>query len=468
MADSPPEMVEWVLNGRRVESPAGMTVLEAARAHGQEIPHFCYHPGLSIAGNCRICLVESKRSPKPIISCSERVAPGLEIETHSDKAIDARNAVMEFQLINHPLDCPVCDKAGECILQNHSYEHGPDRSRFAEEKNIRHTKELGPSIDFWGNRCIVCTRCVRFLEEISGTGELCVIERGDRSVIDVFPGAPLDNPLAGNVVDICPVGALISKDFLYGARIWNMERTAGVCAGCARGCSIEVQTLDGVVKRLVPRHNPQVNDWWMCDHGRHDYRTQHDDRRLRVPRAEEEALLERLADLLAGDGDGRAAFLIDPFLTCEELHLVGTLADRLGGAAAGWLPREGAGERFPGGFVISAEKAPNRRGAEAILGRDVFRGAAESLRAALEAGEIGILMLFAGFPHPEAAPEEWAGAVRAARKRAVFALFEGFWSDGAELLFGATSPFEKEGTWVNEDGILQRVRAIPPARSDPS
>ncbi|MEM7261918.1 MAG: 2Fe-2S iron-sulfur cluster-binding protein, partial [Planctomycetota bacterium] len=228
-----PEMVDWVLNGEPVQSPAGTTILEAAKAHGAEMPHFCYHPGLSIAGNCRICLVETNRSPKPAISCSERISEGLEVQTHSEKAIEAREGVMEFQLINHPLDCPVCDKAGECTLQDYSYEHGPDASRFVEKKNIRHTKDLGPTIKIWGNRCIVCTRCVRFCDEISGTGELCVVARGDRSVVDVFPGIPIDNPLAGNVVDLCPVGALISKDFMFQSRVWNTEQTETVCGGCA-------------------------------------------------------------------------------------------------------------------------------------------------------------------------------------------------------------------------------------------
>ena len=460
MSSGETSMVNWVLNGEAVQSPAGTTIFEAARALGVPIPNFCYHPGLSIAGNCRICMVESNRSPKPVISCSERVAEGLEIQTDSPMAVEARNAVMEFQLINHPLDCPVCDKAGECVLQNYSYDHGPDRSRFDEDKNIRHTKELGPSIDIWGNRCIVCTRCVRFCDEVSGTGELCVVERGDRSVVDTFPTVPIDNPLAGNVVDICPVGALISKDFKFEARVWNMRKTDSVCAGCARGCNVEVQSLDGFLKRLVPRENPEVNTWWMCDEGRYDYRYDLADDRvtscsLDGNPIDDGTAHQALADML-GEGAGRVGVLVDPFLTCEEAHLAGRLAT--GAIVGGWTSRDGTAQCFPGGFTISAEKAPNRVGVEAVLGDQVFSGGAAALKSALEKGEIDTLVVFAGFPHPDLDPS-WAGAIGKAKRRAVFTLRAGAWSEGADLVLPSASPFEKDGTYANEDGRLQRVRS---------
>jgi len=456
-------LVRWVLDGRPVESPAGTTIFEAARAHGVTIPNFCYHPGLSIAGNCRICMVETNRSKKPVISCSERIAEGLEVKTQSDLAVTARNSVMEFQLINHPLDCPVCDKAGECILQNYSYDHGPDRSRFVEDKNIRHTKELGPTIDIWGNRCIVCTRCVRFTDEISGTGELCVVERGDRSVVDVFPGVPIDNPLAGNVVDICPVGALISKDFKFEARIWNMRKTESVCGGCARGCNVEVQSLDGFVKRLVPRENPQVNRWWMCDEGRYDYRYLLADDRVTGCSLDGSPIADAAAhDTLArwlNDPRGTLAILVDPFLTCEEAFLVREIARAVPGTVVGgWRSEDGPAQSFPGRFAISGDKSPNRAGVEAVLGAEVFAGGAAALRAALGKGAIGTLIAFAGFPHPRI-PAEWTAAVARAPRRAVFALRAAL-AEGAALVLPAASPFEKDGTYVNEDGILQRVRTF--------
>lgn len=463
MSDST-DLVDWVLNGEPVQSPAGTTILEAAKTAGVELPSFCYHPGLSIAGNCRICLVETNRSPKPAISCSERISPGLEVQTHSPMALEAREGVMEFQLINHPLDCPVCDKAGECTLQDHSYSHGPDRSRFVEPKNIRHTKELGPSITIWGNRCIVCTRCVRFCDEISGTGELCVVSRGDRSVVDVFPGIPIDNPLAGNTVDICPVGALISHDFMFQSRVWNVERTDTVCAGCSKGCNVEVETNSGFIKRLLPRENPDVNEWWMCDYGRFDYRYVHADDRVRTPRSGVEAIdpthaEERAAELVQAAGAGKVAFVVDPFMTCEEYHLVSRLAERTeSNHIAGWLPPEGTEESFPGNFTISAEKCPNRVGAEMVLGPEVFGLDQKKLVSALNSGDIDLVLVFAGFPAGDP-PDDVVSSLAKAKSRIVFTLFDGAWTDGADLVLPAASPFEKDGTYVNQDRIAQRVRS---------
>ncbi len=463
MPDKNTSTTRWTLNGQEVENTSGMTIMEAASEHGIEIPCFCYHPGLSIAGNCRICMVESNRSAKPVISCSERISDGLEVETESEVAVDARNSVMEFQLINHPLDCPVCDKSGECVLQDHSYSHGPDRSRFIEDKNIRHTKELGPTISIWGNRCIVCTRCTRFCDEISGTSELCIVERGDRSVVDVFPGIPIDNQLAGNTVDICPVGALISHDFKYEARVWNMERKDSICGGCSRGCNIEVETLDGFVKRLIPRENQHVNDWWMCDEGRHGWRHLYADDRVLEARCASGSLdssrsVAALMEIL--DNSPRVAFLIDPFLTCEELHLVQVLASSSSESlVGGWLPEPGAAAEFPSGFKISAAKHPNRNGAEQIFGDQVFGDDANQLQRALNDGSIETIVAFCGGPDPQGPGQQWSVALAKASTRVLFSAREGEWLDGAALVFPATAPLEKEGTWVSEDDRLQRTRS---------
>ncbi|MGE4619394.1 MAG: 2Fe-2S iron-sulfur cluster-binding protein [Planctomycetota bacterium] len=463
MSDQNTPMTRWQLNGQEVQNPSGMTIMEAAKEHGIEIPCFCYHPGLSIAGNCRICMVESNRSPKPVISCSERIADGLEIETESEVAVGARNSVMEFQLINHPLDCPVCDKAGECVLQDHSYEHGPDRSRFVEDKNIRHTKELGPSISIWGNRCIVCTRCVRFCDEISGTSELAVVERGDRSVVDVFPGIPIDNAMAGNTVDICPVGALISHDFKYEARVWNMDRKDSVCGGCAKGCNIEIESLDGSVKRLMPRENLEVNDWWMCDHGRYGWRHLYSDQRLISAHNADQELNDteatiELAELVSSANT--LAILVDPFLTCEELHLIHNLANsRPGSIVGGWLPPEGNEEKFPAGFTISGAKHPNRKGAEEILGAELFGQQAAQLQDALNSGTISTVIAFCGGPSEDGPGSAWSHALAKATTRIVFSVMKGDWLTEACLVLPATAPLEKEGTWINEDGRIQRVRS---------
>ncbi|MDE0959727.1 MAG: 2Fe-2S iron-sulfur cluster-binding protein [Planctomycetota bacterium] len=469
--DSAVSMTKWQLNGQEVENHAGMTIMEAAKEHGIEIPCFCYHPGLSIAGNCRICMVESNRSHKPVISCSERIAEGLEIETDSEVAVDARNSVMEFQLINHPLDCPVCDKSGECVLQDHSYAHGPDRSRFVEDKNIRHTKELGPDISIWGNRCIVCTRCVRFCDEISGTSELCIVERGDRSVVDVFPEIPIDNQLAGNTVDICPVGALISHDFKYEARVWNMDRIDSVCGGCSRGCNIEVETLDGFVKRLIPRENLDVNDWWMCDEGRYGWRHLYaDDRITQATRDGAEqtdsAATDALEELLSESGP--VAFLIDPFLTCEELHLVqGLAASRPGSKVGGWLPADGTAASFPSGFQISAAKYPNRSGAEQVFGDQVFGDDAKQLQKSLLSNGFDTVIAFCGGHQSTGPGDSWTQALANTATRIVFSVMNGPWLEGASLVLPATAPIEKEGTWINEDGRLQRTRSCWNPGTDP-
>ncbi|MCZ6793353.1 MAG: 2Fe-2S iron-sulfur cluster-binding protein, partial [Planctomycetota bacterium] len=333
-----PGMVGFVLNGEKVHVPKGTTLIEAAHARGIDVPYFCYHPGLSPEGNCRMCLVEASNSRKPVAACITDCAEGVEVETHSEGALAARADVLEFMLINHPLDCPICDKSGECLLQDNSYDHGHAASRMVEEKELKQTKDLGSGIHIWGNRCIVCTRCVRFCHEVAGSGELTVVERGDRSVVDVLPEYPLHNSLAGNVVDICPVGALISKDFLYEARVWFEKKTDSICNGCARGCNIEVQTLHNKIKRLVPRHNPEVNGYWMCDHGRYDTEYVLGPRRwLRYRLGDSTAparaatfIHEGLAAVVRDHGPTAVAGVASAFATLETLYLFRRLFEGFG------------------------------------------------------------------------------------------------------------------------------------------
>ncbi|HRN26860.1 MAG: molybdopterin-dependent oxidoreductase [Ignavibacteriaceae bacterium] len=257
------------IDGKDLEFNQGQTIIETAKEHGIEIPNFCWHPKLSISGNCRMCLVEVEKMPKLVIACSTIAAEGMVVHTESDKAISARNAVMEFFLINHPLDCPICDEAGECKLQDYAYQHGTGESRFVEEKVHKDKRvELGPNVMFDGDRCISCSRCIRFCDEIAKDPELTFVKRGDRVTITTFPGEQLDNPYSMNVVDICPVGALTNRDFRFKARVWDMSLTNTICIGCARGCNIEVWVRNNEVLRLVPKHNEDVNSYWMCDHGR--------------------------------------------------------------------------------------------------------------------------------------------------------------------------------------------------------
>jgi NADH-quinone oxidoreductase subunit G len=309
----------------------------------------------------------------------------------------------------------------------------------------------------------VCTRCIRFCDEISGTSELAIVERGDRSVVDVFPGIPIDNAMAGNTVDICPVGALISHDFKYEARVWNMDRKESVCGGCAKGCNIEVESLDGYVKRLMPRENLEVNDWWMCDHGRYGWRHLYSDQRLTTARNADRELNDtettsELAELISSSKT--LAILVDPFLTCEELHLINQLADsRPGSIVGGWLPPDGKEEKFPSGFTISKAKHPNRKGAEEILGAELFGQQAARLKDALNSGTISTVIAFCGGPSEEGPGPTWSAALAKASTRIVFSVMKGDWLTEACLVLPATAPLEKEGTWINQDGRLQRVRS---------
>src|SRR5262245_12139783 len=258
-----------------------LNLIQAAERGGVFIPRYCWHPALSVVASCRMCLVEvGERKPDGTVQMQPRVVPacqtpakdGTVVVTNSPKAVHAQQQTLESLLLNHPLDCPVCDKAGECLLQDFSYRFGRSTSRMIDEKNLPPNKpDIGEHISLFTDRCIMCSRCVRFTREVSGTAELQVVNRGDHSEIDVFPGEPLDNKLASNVVDLCPVGALCSKDFLYKHRVWNLKSRHSVCADCSTGCSIHLDANKNIVYRLRPRSNPQAQGDFMCDDGRLGY-----------------------------------------------------------------------------------------------------------------------------------------------------------------------------------------------------
>jgi len=262
-------MPKFVLNEKEIEFNQGETIMQAGVKNGIEIPNFCWHPSLSISGNCRICLVEIEKMPKLAIACSTLAAEGMVVHSLSEKSIAARNAVMEFLLINHPLDCPICDEAGECKLQDYAYSHSAGESRFTEEKVHKDKRvALGPYVMFDAERCISCSRCIRFCDEIAKDPELTFIKRGDRVTIVTYPGEEMDNPYSLNTTDICPVGALTNRDFRFRARVWDMSSTKSVCNGCSRGCNMDIWVRNNEVLRLTPRLNEEVNSYWMCDHGR--------------------------------------------------------------------------------------------------------------------------------------------------------------------------------------------------------
>jgi len=329
------------IDGRKVEVPDGTTVIQAGDRLGIEIPHYCYHPGLTIAGNCRMCLVEIEKMPKLQIACNTRVTDGMVVHTTSEKTKTAQKAVLEFLLINHPIDCPVCDQAGECKLQEYYMDYDRQRSRFPlpEKVRKRKAKPIGPLVILDQERCILCSRCVRFVDEVTHTSELGFYERGDHVELDLAPGKVLDNPYSGNVVDICPVGALTSRDFRFHARVWYLERTESVCGACANGCNIEIYHREGRIYRFQPRHNAAVNQYWMCDAGRLSYRDLQGEGRLTQPivRGENEflratwgdalrATAGRLRDLARAHGPGAVGIVVSAHASNEEIHLLRRIA----------------------------------------------------------------------------------------------------------------------------------------------
>lgn len=262
-------MVTIIIDGKEYSVKQNQTILQAAVELGIEIPYFCWHPKLSVSGNCRMCLVEVEKMPKLVIACMTKVADGMVVNTANERVLNARQAVMEFLLINHPLDCPICDEAGECKLQDYAYNYSRGVSRFDETKVHKPKRvPLGPNVMFDAERCILCSRCIRFCEEVAGQPQLHFVQRGDHTTIETFPGEELDNPYSMNVIDICPVGALTSRDFRFRSRVWEMASTESICVGCARGCNTYLWTRNNQAMRLTPRINESVNSHWMCDHGR--------------------------------------------------------------------------------------------------------------------------------------------------------------------------------------------------------
>ncbi len=273
-APKAPELVTVTIDGKQVKVPKGTNIIEAAKELGVEIPHYCYHKHLSVAGNCRMCQVQVKGQPKMTIACNTGATEGMEVATHlsSKEVADAQAATLEFILINHPLDCTVCDQAGHCKLQDYHFEYNARSSRFLEEK-VRKAKAvpLGPTVMLDGERCIMCSRCVRFCDEVVGTSELGLLNRGDQTVIAVSPGRELDNPLSGSVVDLCPVGALTHKQWRFNTRIWFTKQTDAICPGCSTGCNVKVAQRDGEIVQVKARLNSDVNKEWLCDEGRYGF-----------------------------------------------------------------------------------------------------------------------------------------------------------------------------------------------------
>ncbi|MBK6916238.1 MAG: (2Fe-2S)-binding protein [Deltaproteobacteria bacterium] len=367
--------VTMTIDGETVTVRKGTNVLEAAKLLGKDICHFCYHPGLSIAASCRQCLVEVEKNPKLQPSCQQIVGDGMVVHTQSEVVLEARRALLEFTLKNHPIDCPICDKAGECTLQRHYMDHDHQLTRVdvAKIRKPKH-KDIGREIVLDAERCILCSRCIRFCEEIPGTGELTMTNRGDHEILDIAPGHRLDNAYSMNVVDICPVGALTAKDFRFAIRAWELRATPTTCTGCATGCAIELHTKHEHAHRIVPRFDEHVNGHWMCDEGRYTYHALDAEQRIRHARVDGDEVslghaIATVAKRLRGPGKKIAA-VFSGTATCEANGALAELAELLG------ADRFVVG-RPPGktdALLRDADKNPNLRGAIAAAGNARHEG----------------------------------------------------------------------------------------------
>ncbi|USN99644.1 MAG: molybdopterin-dependent oxidoreductase [Phycisphaeraceae bacterium] len=494
-------MPTFVLNGKTIDFKPGEKIIQAANRAGVEIPQYCYHDALSIPAQCRICLAEiwapnprndNKLEPqmggKLQPTCSTPASEGMVVYTNSPRAVANQKAVMEFLLINHPLDCPVCDQAGECTLQDFSYRYGRGASRFEENKVKQPKKNLGPNVYIYSDRCIMCTRCVRFAREVPETAELMIDGRGNQSQIDVFPGDALDNEIASNVIDLCPVGALLDKDFLFTQRVWFLKRTAAVDPLTASGDNLWVEHNQGKIYRLKPRTNLAVNKWWITDEVRYGWKFVHSDDRIGGPlrrqygtlveaewvRAYEQAL-SALQPRSHGENK-RLAALISPMLTCEEAYQLATLAreiDEKAILAVGPVPFEGEDKHFPPSldrddpdfekkaYIKYAEKAPNARGVRRVIEAVTGQKALEA--ADLQGGkmsEVGAIIVTGNYPSAWAT-DELLGALESPYVVLIDTLESRLHEVADVVLPGATFA-EKAGTFENARGLLQAFeQSIP-------
>jgi NADH-quinone oxidoreductase subunit G len=370
-AAAPSTLVTIKIDGVDVHVPAGANLIAAAKSVGIEIPHYCYHPDLSIAGNCRMCQIEVAGMPKLTIACNTVVKEGMEVRTHhsSQQVKDAQAATLEFILINHPLDCTVCDQAGHCKLQDYHYEYNARPSRFLEDKEHKvKAKPLGPTVNLDGERCISCTRCVRFCDEITQTSELGLVNRGDKSVITVNDDRPLENPLSGTVVDLCPVGALTHREWRFNTRIWFTAQTDSICPGCSTGCNVKIAERDGGVVLVKGRYNQHVNKEWLCNEGRYGMDRFLPEARVITPlRQGRASSWAEAKDYWKSFGkDGATLVLCSPDLTLEDYALVKEVCDAQCKEVQYVTQYRERSLTREEKVLVSPDYAPNFRGAQAL------------------------------------------------------------------------------------------------------
>lgn len=470
------------IDGKELTVDAGKTIIQATDEAGIDIPRYCYHAGLSIVGQCRICLVEVEKMPKLQVACYTPVMDGMVVHTQSERAKKGRKDVLEFLLVNHPIDCPVCDQSGECFLQDYYMKFGLYDSKMLEDK-VKKSKAvpIGQHIVLDSERCILCTRCVRFCDEISKTSELGIFNRGDHSELLPYPGKTVDNPYSVNVVDICPVGALTEKDFRFRTRVWYLDETNSVCAGCSTGCNIEVHTNkhrgyknDGRrVTRLKPRYNPHVNQYWICDAGRYSFLYVDAPDRLAAPMQGERGnlqetswneVLDAVADKLreAVDDKQKIAILASPKMANEDLFALKKFASttlNISAIPASVQPKE---KPYSDDFLIREDKNPNTKGAS-LLGYDVNHETSRQLLEECASGEVELLIIF---DHDLETGFE-AEFVERALTGAKTVIFVGSNANAtsarADFILPACTYFEKDGTFTNYAGRVQKAnKAIDP------
>jgi NADH-quinone oxidoreductase subunit G len=465
--------VKITIDGKEVVTTKGKTVIQAADDVGIPIPipRYCYHPKLSIAGNCRMCMVEIEKMPKLQIACNTQVAEGMSVLTQSPKVLAVRKSVLEFLLVNHPVDCPICDQAGECWLQDYYMEHDRQESRFDVGKVHDRKKTIfGPNVIFDGERCIKCTRCVRFCQEITKTDELTVINRGDHSTIALFDNTVLDNPLSANVVDICPVGALTDRDFRFKVRVWYLQKTPSICPGCSTGCNISVEAYQNRIARFKPRINEAVNSHWLCDEGRYCFHDLAGGERLTTPMIRQEGGLvpttweKALQAVYSGLKSAQpVAGILSGRNTNEEAFLFAKLVKKLAADYALEVFYQERELTQVQKILMSPDRSPNFRGARA-MGVST-NGGFDALMQKLIAGSFSAAYVVGEDLLASAAEPDQA---RAALQKLPFLVVQDTRVTEtvklAHVVLPATHFGEKDGTYTNRQGRLQKLNAalIPP------
>jgi len=460
-------MPKLIIDGQEVEFQQGQTVIQAALKHGIDIPHFCWHPKLSVSGNCRVCLVEIEKMPKLVIACSTLASEGMIVHTQSEKTLAARNAVMEFILINHPLDCPICDEAGECKLQDYAYQHSPGESRFVEEKQHKDKRvPVGPFVMLDVERCIMCSRCIRFCDEIAKDPELTFTKRGERVTLTTYPGREMDNPYSLNTTDICPVGALTNRDFRFHARVWDMSSTKSICTGCARGCNTEIWVRNNEIMRLIPRYNEEVNSYWMCDNGRlNTWKFVNAEDRVNSPQLRRDGLLVKVGwdeafsaavSELKLIGKEEIAFIGSAFATNEDNYVFAKFAKSVFGSKHLDFIRH-TDTSFGDDILRRNDITPNSLGAE--LSGVAPSKSGKNIDEIIEGIKTGkIKALFVMEDDPVAAYPELESLFSKLDLLIVHATNYNKITQFADIVFPAATFAEKNGTMVNFKGVIQRLR----------